>query len=71
MGIDILPSQVGWYVAVGLTVLLSSTLIKCIPKGVLGDEPMKKKICWLYHAAFNIDVPPETMCMNMGYSEVS
>lgn len=71
MGIDISPSQVGWYVAVGLTILLSSTLIKCIPKDILGDAPMKKKLYWLHDVALNSDVPPKTMCMNMGYWEVS
>ena len=71
MGIDISPSQVGCYVAIGLTILLSSTLIKCIPKGILGEVPMKKKLCGLHDAALNSDVPPKTMWMNMGYWEVS
>ena len=71
MGIDISPPQVGLYVAVGLAILLSSTLIKSIPKGILGDEPMKRKIYRLHDEALNIDVPPKTMWMNMGYWEVS
>ena len=56
---------------VGLTILLSSTLIKWIPKGIPGDEPMKKKTYRLHHAAPIINVPPKTVCMNMGYWEVS
>ena len=71
MSIGISPSQVGAYVAVGLTILLSSTLIRWISKGTPGDEPIKKKIYGLHHAILNIDVPPKTMWMNMGYWEVS
>ncbi len=71
MSINISPSQVGAYVAVGLTILLSSTFIKWILKGSLGDKPIKKKIYGLRHAMLNIDVPPKTMWMNMGYWEVS
>ena len=56
--------------AVGLTILLSSTLIKLIPKGTRGDEPIKEKIYGLHHAILNMDVPPKTMWMNMGYWEV-
>ena len=71
MSIDISPSQVASYVAVGLTILLSSFLIKWNPGGIVGDSPMKKKACWPQHATLNIDVPPKTMWMNMGYWEVS
>ena len=71
MSIDITPSQVASYVAVGLTILLSSTLIRWVPRGILGDEPMKKKAYWPHHAVLNIDVPPKTMWTNMGYWEVS
>lgn len=71
MRTDIAPSQVGAYVAGVLTVLLSSTLIKWILKGILGNEPMKKKIYGLHHAILNIDVPPKTTWMNLGYWEVS
>lgn len=71
MSIDISSSQVWAYVAAGLIILLSSTLIKWIPKATLGDEPREKKIYGLHHAILNIDVPPKTMWMNMGYWEVS
>ena len=71
MGIDISPSQVGYYVAIGLTILLSSTLIKRIPKGILGEVPTKKKLYGLHDVALNSNVPPKTMWMNMGYWEVS
>ena len=71
MSIGISLSQVGAYVAVGLTILLLPTLIKWISKGTLGDEPIKKKIYGLHHSILNIDVPPKTMWMNMGYWEVS
>ena len=71
MGIDISLSQVASYVAGCLTILLLSTLIKWIPRVIIGDEPMKKKTSWLHHAILNIDVPPQTMWMNMGYWEVS
>ena len=65
------PSQVGAYVAVVLTTLVSSTLIKWILERTLGNEPIKKKIYGLHHAILNIDFPPKTMWMNMGYWEVS
>ena len=71
MGTNITPSQVGWYVAVGLTILLSSALIRYVPKGILGDKTMKKKTCWLHHATLNVEIPPKTIWMNMGYWEVS
>ena len=70
MGIDISPSHVGAYVVVGLTILLTSTLIKWIPRRIVGDEPINKKIYGLHHAKLNIDIPPKTMWMNMGYWEV-
>ncbi|KAK0508782.1 hypothetical protein JMJ35_009058 [Cladonia borealis] len=69
MSSGISPSQVGAYVAVGLTIFLSSTFFKWISKGTLGDEPRKKKIYGLHHAILNINVPPKTMWMNMGYWE--
>ena len=71
MGIDISPTQVGCYVAVVLTIWLSSTLIKCIPNVIPGYVPMGKKSYWLHDAALNSDVTPKTMWMNMGYWEVS
>ena len=71
MSIDIISSQIGAYVAVGLTILLSSTLIRWILKRIIGHEPKEKKIYVLHHAKFNNDVPPKTMWMKMGYWEVS
>lgn len=71
MSMDTSPSQIGACVAVGLTILLSSTLIKWISKGTPGNEPTNKKIYGLHHAILNIDVPPKTMWMNLGYWEVS
>ena len=71
MSIDISSSQIGAYVAVGLTTLLSSTLIRWTLKRIIGQEPKEKKIYGLHHAKLNIDVPPKTMWTNMGYWEVS
>ena len=71
MSIDISPSLAVASVAVGLTVVLSSILIKWILKGTRGDDPINSKIYGLHHAILNIDVPPQTMWMNMGYWEVS
>lgn len=71
MSIDMSSSQIGAHVAVGLTILLSLTLIKSILKRMIGHEAKEKKIYRLHHAKLNIDVPPKTMWMNMGYWEVS
>ena len=65
MSINISPPKVASYVAIGLTILLSSALLRWIRRGILGE------IYWLHHAILNIDVPPKTTWMNMGYWDVS
>ena len=71
MSIGASPSQIGAFVAVGLTISFLSTLVKWMSKQIIGHEPNEKKIYGLHHAKLNIDVPPKTMWMNMGYWEVS
>ena len=71
MSIDIPSTPTGAYVAVGLTILLSSAFIIWTLKRIIGHEPKGEKIYGLHHAKLNIDVPPKNMWMNMGYWEVS
>ena len=45
--------------------------MKYLKNFITGEVPTKKKINALHHAVLNIDIPPKSMWMNMGYWEVS
>ena len=63
--------QIWAYLAGCLTVFLLSPLLKYLKNLIAGEEPTKKKIYALHHAVLNIDIPPKSMWMNMGYWDVS
>lgn len=63
--------QIWTYLAGCLTVFILSALTKYLKSLKAGEEPTKKKVYKLHHAVLNIDIPPKSMWMNMGYWDVS
>jgi hypothetical protein len=70
MVLKISQPHIWGFLAGCLTMTLFSSLIRRCVNIITGDGSAKKKIYGLHHAVLNMELPPRTMWMNMGYWEV-